>query len=172
MEKGFQVGVALIGLTYSVDNSQHLSLGEAPVAVPNLAVFSWGNNTDVRDDDQQRYAAHSIGLIGSSMYFGSGQNDSFLGPVSDPSNSSARTIDKDNEGWTYRMVDSSTNGQTTIITNRTISATSICKFYNVSSIGDEGHSDFVTVEDWPGVDLTFVSQASPSASNYLVSCFT
>lgn len=50
MKKSFQVGVALIGLTYWVDNSQHLSLGKAPVAVPNLAVFSWGNNTDVSDE--------------------------------------------------------------------------------------------------------------------------
>lgn len=164
---GLQVGVALIGLTYSVDNSQHVSLGKAPVAVPNLAVFSWRNNTNITDDDQQRYAAHSLGLIGSSMYFGSGQNDSYLGPISDPSNSSARTIDKDDKGWTYRMVDSSTDGKTNVITNRTISSTTICKFYNVSQFGDGGDSDVIIVEDWPGLDEIFVGHASPGASNYL-----
>ena len=155
-----------------MDNSQHLSLGKAPVAVPNLAVFSWGNNTDIGNDDEQKYAAHSLGLIGSSMYFGSGQNDSYLGPVSDPSNSSARTIEKDETGWTYRMVDSSTDGKTTVITNRTVSSTSICQFYNVSSLGDGGDSDVIHVKDYPGLEAkfgTFVGHASPGASNYLVS---
>lgn len=131
-------------------------------------MFSWGNSTNITNDDQQKYAAHSLGLIGSSMYFGSGQDSSYLGPVSDPSNSSARTINKDDTGWSYRLVDSSTDGKTTVITNRTVSSTFECKFYNVSSIGDEGYSDIVTVKDWPGVDQIFVGQASPGASNYLV----
>ena len=163
-----QIGVALIGLTYSVDTSQHLSLKKGSVAVPNLAVFSWGNNTNVTLDDQQKYAAHSLGLIGSSMYFGSGQSASYLGPGTDSSNSSARTINKDDKGWTYRMVDSSTDGRTTVITNRTISSTFECKFYNISSFGDEGHSNFITVKDLPGLDVIYVGKASPGASNYLV----
>lgn len=163
-----QVAVASLGLTYSVDTSQHLSLKKAPVGVPNLAVFSWGNNTNVTSEEQQRHAAHSLGLIGSSMYFGSGQSSSYLGPVTDTGNMSARTIDKGDKGWTYRFVDSSTDGKTTIITNRTINSTFNCTVYNLSSAGDEGNSDFVIVEDWPGVDLTYVGHASPGASNYLV----
>ena len=66
------------------------------------------------------------------------------------------------------MVDSSTDGKTTIITNRTISSSFECKPYNVSSLGDEGNSDFITVEHWPGLDQIFVGSASPGASNYLV----
>lgn len=152
-----------------MNTSQHLSLRKAPVAVPNLAVFSWGNSTNVTLEDQQRYAAHSLGLIGSSMYFGSSQTSSYLGPVTDAGNTSARTITKDGQGWTYRMVDSSTDGKTTIITNRTISSSFDCKFYNVSFLGDGGHSDIITVEDWPGlVNQIFVGHASPGASNYLV----
>ena len=170
MGKAFQVAVALLGLTYSVNTSQHLSLRNGPVAVPNLAAFSWGNNTNVTLESEQRYAAHSLGLIGSSMYFGSGQDSSYLGPVTDVGNTSARTITKDDKGWTYRMVDSSTDGKTTIITNRTISSSFDCKFYNVSSAGDGGHSDFIYVEDFPGFsNLILVGHASPGASNYLVS---
>ena len=106
------------------------------------------------------------------MYFGSGQTSDYLGAVTDVGNTTARTIEKNDQGWTYRMVDSSTDGKTTIITNRTISSSFECKPYNVSSLGDEGNSDFVTVEDWPGLDQIFVGSASPGASNYLVNSST
>ena len=139
------------------------------MAVPNLAVFSWGNSTNVTLEDQQRYAAHSLGLIGSSMYFGSSQASSYLGPVTDAGNLTARTILKDDQGWTYRMVDSSTDGKTTRVTHRNISSSFNCKFYNVSFLGDGGHSDIITVDDWPGlINQIFVGSASPGASNYLV----
>lgn len=170
--KALQVGVALISLTYSVDNSQHVSLGKAPVAVPNLAVFSWGNRTDISGDDalnQQRYAAHSLGLIGSSSYFGSGQNDSYLGPVSDPSNSSVRTIEKNDNGWSYRLVDSSPDGKLSVISNRTVDSTTICQFYNVSFLSSGGDLDLIDVVHWPSLtDQVFVGHASQGASNYLV----
>ena len=167
--QAFQVAVALLGLTYSLNNSQHLSLKKEPVSVPNLAVFEWGNSTNISNDDQQKYAAHSLGLIGSSMYFGSGQAADYLGPIADLSNSSARTIyENPGKGWTYQMVDSSTDGAITVVTNRTIDTSFDCKFYNVS-LGDSGDSDIITVKDWPGVDAIYVGHASPGASNYLVS---
>ena len=78
-----------------------------------------------------------------------GQNDSYLGRVSDLSNTSVRTTNKDGEGWTYRMIDSSMDGKTAINIRATISSTSICKLYNMSHVGDESDSDAIIVEDWP-----------------------
>ena len=120
------------------------------------------------NQDQQLYAAHSLGLIGSSMYFGSNQDDNYLGAVQDLNTTAARTIFQNPDGWTYRFVDSSKDGKITFATNRTINSTFSCKFYDVQH-GEDGENVLNTISV-DGFDRSlYVGDLEQGASTYLVS---
>lgn len=105
------------------------------------------------------------------MYFGSGQDSKYLGPVQDITtftNSSTRTIYEEQDGWTYRMVDSSPDNKTSLVTDRTVRSTFQCESYDVEA-GVGGESELIIVPNHPeGRKVIYVGPAQPGASNYVV----
>ena len=166
-----QVAIAALGLGIQIEETDHLFLVNGDVAVPNLGAFAWGNASDITQI-QQLYASHTLGLIGSSMYFGNGQENDYLGAVQDEGNQTARTIFQDPDGWTYRFVDSSPDGKISFATQRTISSKFGCRTLEVE-YGEDGSSlDTVKVngfsDDFLG-DTIYIGDSIEGASTYVVS---